>query len=85
MEFVYSKEAARQFKKLDLFTQKKIKAYTDELEALDNPRVKGKGLVANLSGYWRYRIENYRLICKIQDNEMIILCLEINKRDKVYK
>ncbi|WP_169763479.1 type II toxin-antitoxin system RelE family toxin [Campylobacter mucosalis] len=85
MEFIYSPNAIKQFKKLDKSIQKKIKTYTDELETLQNPRTKGKGLVANLSGYWRYRVENYRLICKIVDNEMIILCLEIDKRDKIYK
>lgn len=85
MKFVYSIKASKKFEKLDSFTQKKIKNYTLGLEALENPRFKGKGLSANLSGFWRYRVENYRLICEIKDNEAIILCLEIDKRDKVYK
>lgn len=44
MKFVYSIKASKKFEKLDSFTQKKIKNYTLGLEALDNPRFKGKGL-----------------------------------------
>ena len=44
----------------------------------------GKGLTENLSGLWRYRVKNYRLICFIQDEELIVLFLDISKRDEVY-
>ena len=43
------------------------------LVGCENPRAKGKGLTANRSGQWRYRIGDYRLICLIQDNELVIL------------
>ena len=31
----------------------------------------GKGLVENKSGQWRYRIGAYRVICEIQDKEIL--------------
>lgn len=55
------------------------------LEGCDNPRTFGKGLSANRAGQWRYRIGDYRLICYINDNELIILALSIGHRKEVYK
>ena len=55
------------------------------LVGCENPRAKGKGLTANRSGQWRYRIGDYRLICLIQDNELVILALTVGHRSDVYK
>ncbi|HEK9992452.1 TPA: type II toxin-antitoxin system RelE/ParE family toxin [Streptococcus equi subsp. zooepidemicus] len=74
---------AKQFKKLDKFVQKQIKSYLEKV--LSDPRAKGKGLVANRSGQWRYRIGNYRVIVNIQDGEMIVLALEVGHRKDIYK
>ena len=74
---------ARQFKKLDKFTQKKIKSYLENI--LDNPRSRGKMLQANRSGQWRYKIGDYRVIVNIQDEKLIILALEIGHRREIYK
>lgn len=71
----------KEFKKLDHYTQKMIKNWIDKnLTNCENPREKGKGLVSNLSGKWRYRIGNYRLICQIEDEELAILTLSVGHR-----
>lgn len=51
----------------------------------DNPRVYGKALDGNLRGLWRYRIWDYRIICEIQDEKLIVLALEIGHRKDIYK
>lgn len=84
MHFAYSIKAQKQFKKLDSAIQKRIKSYTSELQTLDNPRDRGKALVGNLNGLWRYRVGDYRLICHIDNDKLIILCLEIAHRSKAY-
>ena len=72
-------------KKLDKYTQKLIYAWIDKnLQNCENPRVHGKGLVANKSGYWRYRVGDYRLIAEIQDNEITILIVNVGHRRDVY-
>ena len=86
---IYSVELSerfkKEFKKLDKYTQKIIRAWIDKnLEGSENPRVHGKGLTANRSGQWRYRIGDYRLICAIQDNELVILALTVGHRRTVY-
>ena len=50
----------------------------------ENPRAKGKALVANRTGQWRYRVGAYRVIVNIQDNELIILALEVGHRRDIY-
>ena len=71
-------EFDKEFKKLDKFTQK-------NLEGCENPRMQGKGLTSNRSGQWRYRIGDYRLICIIEDKELIILALTVGHRRDVYE
>ena len=73
---------AKNFKKLDPFVRKQIKSYLNRVT--DNPRAKGKALVANRTGQWHYRIGTYRVIVNIQDNELIILALEVGHRRDIY-
>ena len=72
----------KEFKKLDRYTQKMIKSWIEKnLIGCSNPR---QGLTANRSGQWRYRIGDYRLICAIQDDELIILALTVGHRREIY-
>ncbi len=75
----------REFKKLDRYTQRMIKGWIDKnLVGSSDPRQHGKGLTANRSGQWRYRIGDYRLICEILDDELVILALSVGHRREVY-
>ena len=75
----------REFKKLDRYTQRMVKAWIEKhLVNCDDPRVHGKGLTANRSGQWRYRIGDYRMICLIEDEILIILALSIGHRSSIY-
>lgn len=85
-EIVTTARFDREFKKLDRYTQRMIKAWIEKnLVGCLDPRQHGKGLTANRSGQWRYRIGDYRLICEIQDNELIILALTVGHRRDVYE
>ena len=76
----------REFRKLDKYTQKIIRAWIDKnLVDCENPIAHGKGLTANRSGQWRYRIGDYRLICLIEDERMVILALSVGHRSEIYK
>lgn len=50
-----------------------------------DPRQRGKGLTENLSGLWRYRVGDYRVICEIQADRLVVLVVRINHRSTVYK
>lgn len=47
------------------------------LEGCEDPRQHGKGLTANKSGQWRYRVGDYRIIAEIDDGKIIIMVLTI--------
>lgn len=85
MTVEYLKEAAKELEKLDKPIQKQIIDYMNEVKNLENPRSRGKGLTSNLSGLWRYRVGNYRIICNIQDDKILITVVRISHRSEVYK
>ena len=58
----------RESRKFDMYTQRMIKARIEKnLDECSNLRIHGKGLTANRSGQWRYRIGDYCLICEIYE------------------
>lgn len=85
-KLVVSDEVKKQLKKMDkhvgLMLAKDMKK---RLDGLNNPRQFGKALTGQYKGLWRYRAGNYRVICDIVDNEMIILALEVGHRKEIYK
>ncbi len=81
----YSKSAVKQLSKLDIQTRKKIYSWIEKnLVDCENPRSKGKALVGNHSGEWRYRVGDYRILAEIKDEEIIIYILEIGHRRAIY-
>lgn len=52
---------------------------------IENPTVKGKALTGNLKGIWRYRIGDYRLFAKIENDKLIIFLIDVGHRKEIYK
>ncbi len=76
----------REFKKLDRYTKRIILSWIEKnLEGCSNPRQHGKALAGNLSGQWRYRIGDYRLIVLIEDDRLVITALTVGHRREVYQ
>lgn len=85
-QVVFTEKAKKQLKKLDKHISSLILGWLEKnIQNCENPRIHGKGLVENKSGQWRYRVGDYRIICEIQDNKVIILVLEIGHRKEIYK
>lgn len=84
MTIVFSDKAEKQFLKLDKTIQKQIKKFILKLEKLEDPRSEGKMLVGNLMGFWRYRVGDYRLLCRIRDEQLIIFVIEVGHRREIY-
>ena len=82
----YSPDAIRQLNKLDQPIRRKLFRYLEEhIQGCKNPRHFGAALVANLSGLWRYRVGDYRIICEIQEEKVIVLVLTIGHRREIYR
>lgn len=83
---VLTERAKKDLKKLDKYTASLITGWLRKnLEDCENPRQHGKGLTANRSGQWRYRVGDYRIIADIQDDKIIILILNIGHRREIYE
>ena len=82
----FTREALKALKKLDPHTALFITAWIRKnLEGCADPRLHGKGLTANRSGQWRYRVGDYRLLAEIQDGKVVILILTIGHRRDIYE
>lgn len=82
----FTKKSKKQLKKLDKSQSLIIMGWIRKnLEDSELPRKFGKSLSSTLSGAWRYRIGDYRLIADINDQEIIILVLEVGHRKDIYK
>ena len=81
----YTEQAIKELRKIDKHTQFFILAWIEKnLVDCENPRQLGKGLTANRSGEWRYRVGDYRIIAEIEDDKVIILVLTVGHRREVY-
>ncbi|MCP9808648.1 type II toxin-antitoxin system RelE/ParE family toxin [Cyanobium sp. HWJ4-Hawea] len=81
-----SETARRQLKKLDRSKAQILLRYLNSLVLeTEDPRQRGKGLTANLTGLWRYRVGNYRVICDIQEDELVVLVLQVAHRSQAYR
>lgn len=88
MSWVYrfDERALKELKKLDRSAQREIIAYLDARVAVDDdPRRFGKGLKSDLAGLWRYRVWNYRILCQIIDQELIVLVVAVGHRKDIYR
>jgi mRNA interferase RelE/StbE len=82
-----SAEVVRELGKLDQQQGKRILKFLHERVAkLEDPRSIGKALHGSRLGeFWKYRVGDYRLICKIEDDRLIVLVLRIGHRKEVYR
>ena len=77
--------AEKQLRKLDRPIQKRLLDWLeDHFEGCKNPRHFGEPLRGEMAGLWRYRIGDYRVICEIQDQQLVVLALAVGHRRERY-
>lgn len=82
-----SADVDRQLAKLDPQHSKRILKFLHErVASLDNPRSIGQALQGSRLGeFWKYRVGDYRLICKIEDQQLLVLVLRLGHRREIYR
>ena len=79
-------EAAKELKKLDRTAAARIiKTLEERIAVLDDPRTLGSALVGEHAGYWRWRIGDYRVVARIEDDRVLILVVRVAHRREVYR
>jgi len=80
----WSERAVRQLDKLDHRVRRTIVRFmADRVHGSDDPRAIGKPLRSER--LWRYRIGDYRVLCHIQDDVLVVLVVELGHRREVYR
>ena len=81
-----SQTAAKQIGKLDRAAQQRIYRFlSDKIQSSRDPRRLGKALQGDKRGLWRYRVGDFRLICDLQDQRLVVLVLIVGHRKDVYR
>ena len=81
----FDSDVEKDLRKLGHTAQKKIiKFLKEKIASHQDPRTYGKALSGNLGGLWRYRIGDYRVIARIEDNIFTMLVIKIGHRKEVY-
>ena len=81
----YAAAAQKTLKKLNRQDSDHITRALGEIAQLDDPTVRGHALVGNLRGLWRYRVEDWRVIVRLEQRRVVILVVEVGHRSKVYR
>ncbi len=83
----FDPDALKDLKKLDRPVQIRLVAFLrDRLSPLDDPRSLGEALLGTRLGtYWKYRVGDWRIVCDIQDQRLIVRVLRVGNRREVYR
>ncbi len=82
----FDRRAAKELQRLGTADKRRIAQFIDErLLAGDNPRKYGLALSGKLSGLWRYRVGDVRIICRIEDDQLMVLVIKVGKRSEIYR
>ncbi|EBA9765653.1 type II toxin-antitoxin system RelE/ParE family toxin [Salmonella enterica] len=81
----YSDRALKSLRKMDKQNARRIVDFMDlRIAVAADPRKSGRPLKGELGEFWRYRVGDYRILCEIRDDELIILVTTIGHRREVY-
>ena len=84
IEFVPA--AAKELKALDRQVARRIvRTLEERIAASDDPRSLGAALTGDHAGCWRWRIGDYRVIARIEDERVTILVVRVAHRREVYR
>ena len=78
--------AQKQLGKLDRQVARRILEWLDDrVEGCKDPRHWGEALKGELGGLWRYRVGDFRIVCEIKDDQLVVLALSVGHRRDIYR
>ncbi|WP_209855123.1 type II toxin-antitoxin system RelE family toxin [Rhizobium herbae] len=85
-EIEFTEGAKKQLSNLGYSEAKRVRDFLfKRVAAHQNPRILGAALQGSeLGGYWRYRLGDYRIICEIHDERVVVLVVGIGHRREIY-
>jgi mRNA interferase RelE/StbE len=84
--FEFTPNAQKQLDDLDKTISRRILKFLYERAGqLENPRQIGDRLQGTLSKFWKYRVGDYRIICSMEDEKLVVVVVRIGHRREIYK
>jgi mRNA interferase RelE/StbE len=81
-----SEAAVRDLKSFDPLIRKRIDKFLNtRIPLFGDPRSLGTALQGSMSGFWRYRVGDYRILCRLVDESQTIYVRRIAHRSQVYR
>ena len=79
--------AAKELRKLDRPVQQRLLGFLRlRVAPLEDPRSIGEALAGErLGAFWKYRVGDWRLICDIQDERIVVRVLRLGHSREVYR
>ncbi len=82
----FDPDALEELSQLDRGIQRRIIRYLRErIATSEDPRRFGKSLRGGLQGLWRYRVGDFRLVCNIVEDRLVVVVLRVGHRKDVYR
>ncbi len=83
---VFEREAERDLKRLGTAERLRISvAIREKIAKNADPRLFGEALTGRFKGLWKYRVGDYRIVAKIEDQTITIFVIVIGHRSEVYR
>jgi len=84
-DYAFTEKALKELKKLGPNPSQKIVKYLKaKIQECEDPRQFGKALTGDLGEYWCYRVGDYRVLCELKDEIVIVLVVRVGHRREVY-
>lgn len=75
--------AARQLRDLGPAAAKEIKQFLEKrVKGASDPSAFGRALKGELHGFWRYRVRDFRLLCRLENGRLVVVT--VGHRKDVY-
>lgn len=83
----FDPDAVKDLSRLDRPVQKRLLGFLrSRLAPLEDPRSLGEPLSgARLGAYWKYRVGDWRIICEIEDQRIVVRVLRVGNRRDMYR
>ena len=82
----FDRRAVRDLQALDRAVQRRMLSYLEQrIAPAENPRDFGEALTSTFTGLWRYRVGDYRIVSRIEDDRLVVLIVRIGHRRDVYR
>lgn len=84
-DYEISEQALKQLRKLGHEPTRRIMAFLDRrVTGCEDPRQFGKCLKGDLGEFWRDRVDDYRILCRVEDSRLVVLVIRLGHRRDIY-